>query len=140
MKWIRGSHFTICDDKSSVNPDTVADLLQESHWAANRSKKAIQTSIENSLCFCLFASETQIGFSRMLTDYATYAVILDFIVAGPYRGKGLGTWLMGVMTNHPKVKNLRQILWTSTAVSFYEQFGFTVIRDMPRTLVKPVFQ
>lgn len=76
----------------------------------------------------------------MLTDYATYAVILDFIITEQYRGKSLGKWLMGVMTNHPKVKNLRQILWTSTAVGFYEQFGFTVIEDKPRTLVKPVFQ
>lgn len=139
MRWTRDP-FIISDERSSLILDDVHSLLQTSHWASDRSKEAIGLSVENSLNFGLFDGNRLIGFARMLTDYATYAVILDFIISEQYRGQGLGKWLMGVMTNHSKVNKIRQILWTSTAVGFYEQFDFQVIQDTSKTLVKPPFR
>ena len=131
--------YTICDDRSSINVDAVFELLNACHWAKHRSVQTIALTIENSLCFGLFAEDIQIGFARVLTDYATYAVILDMIVKERYRGKGLGKWLMNVITCHPSIQTIRQILWTSNASAFYAQFGFSQVQDKPLVLVKPPF-
>ena len=138
MRWTKES-YTIDDDKASLNIEAVFGLLKTSHWANGRSIETIQHTIEHSLCFSLFCGGQQIGFVRVLTDYSTYAVILDMIIDEHHRGKGLGAWLMNIVTNHSMIRHTRQILWTSTAECFYRQCGFVQLEDKPIVMVKPPF-
>ncbi len=138
MKWQK-ENYSINDDTSSVDPDIVLDLLRKSHWANDRTLETIKKMMRNSLCFGLFSGEDQIGFARALTDYATYAIILDMIIHEEFRGKGLGTWFMEVVTNHPSISGTRQMLWTSTAQSLYEKSGFSPLNEKPVVLAKPSF-
>ncbi|MBU2513984.1 GNAT family N-acetyltransferase [bacterium] len=138
MRWQKDKYL-IDDDPSSINLEVVVELLRKSHWAKHRTADTVKRSILNSLCFGLYNGDSQIGFARVLTDYATYAIILDMIIAEEFRGKGLGNWLMEVVTNHFSINNTRQMLWTSTAQGLYEKSGFTQLGGKPVVMAKPPF-
>jgi hypothetical protein len=42
--------------------------------------------VENSLTFGLFAHEEEVGFVRVVVDYATCAYLADVFVLEPHRG------------------------------------------------------
>ena len=116
--------FTISSENSHVDFDALREMLRHSYWAKDRSREDVEKSVENSLCFCLLKVEELIGFARVLTDAMAYAIILDMIIRGEYRGQGLGKWLVKCICEHPKVTPLRQVLWTGDADNFYRKGGF----------------
>jgi GNAT superfamily N-acetyltransferase len=59
----------------------------------------VKKSIEHSLNFGVYKEGKQVGFSRVITDYATYAYIGDVFILEDYRGQGLSKWLMQVITD-----------------------------------------
>ena len=40
----------------------------------------------------------QIGLARLITDYVTFAYLTDVYVLPDYQGKGLGSWMMGCIS------------------------------------------
>jgi len=89
----------------------------------------VARSIENSLCFGLYRQGKQVGFARVISDYATYAYIGDVFVLKSFRGRGLGKWLMECIMRHPKLQGLRRwSLATRDAHALYAQFGFTPLK------------
>ena len=125
MKWTR-DNFVLYDERNKANADVVHSMLVDTYWAKGRSLQTVRDTIERCLCFSLYDEHSQIGFARVLTDYATYAIILDVVIQEPYRGRGLGKWMMECMTDHPDVAPLKQVLWTSNAEELYQRFGFSV--------------
>ena len=84
-----------------------------------------RTAIENSLCFGLYIGERQIGFARVVTDFATFAYIGDVFVLEEFRGRGLSKWLMETIVSHPDLQGLRRwLLATKDAHGLYRHFGF----------------
>ncbi len=125
--------FSITTDLKSIDMEKVYELLSESYWANNRSQNIINKSIENSLCFSLFHKSKQIGFFRVITDYATYAYLCDIIIDRDFRHKGLGKWSLECIFNHPELKNIKRwSLITKDAHEFYRQFGFTELNNPER--------
>ena len=45
--------------------------------------------IDHSLPFGIFTDENQVGFARVVTDFATFAWIADVFVDEEFRGQGL---------------------------------------------------
>jgi len=123
MNWERGD-FTIRSGKKQVDIDALHDMLGRTYWAKDRSRKEIEKTVANSLCFSLFKGDEQVGFARVLTDSVVYAVILDMVIREDFRGQGLGHWLLRCLVAHPQVTPLRQVLWTSDADGFYHKLGF----------------
>lgn len=123
MIWKKAG-FAISSERDQVDIDALHALLSRSHWAKGRSRKTIEKTIANSLCFSLINADEQIGFARVITDGVTYAVILDMIIREDFRGQGLGKWLVQCIGEHPEVVPLRQVLWTSVAYDFYQKNGF----------------
>ena len=81
--------------------------------------------MENSLTFGLFAGEVQVGFARVVTDYATFAYLADVFVLEDHRGRGLGKWLIEVVLSHPDLRRLRRwMLATGDAHELYRKYGF----------------
>lgn len=122
------TNITITTDKSQLDVSMIHQFLSErSYWAKGRSLETVQKSIENSLCFGIYdASGKQLGFARVITDYAIFGWLLDVFILEEYRGKGLGKQLMEVVINHPELKNLRRMgLGTDDAHGLYQRFGFT---------------
>ncbi len=123
--WQRGE-YTISTDKTRLNIEVIHSFLDTSYWAAGRSVDTIRRSIEHSISFGIYHGEAQIGFARVITDYATFAWIADVFVLDPHRGKGLSKWLMEVIISHPELQGFRRwVLATKDAHELYRRFGFT---------------
>jgi len=121
----RKHDFYITSDYKKLDINVVSSLLKESYWANTRDREVVIKSIENSLCFSLFHNDRQIGFTRVITDCATFAYLCDVIISDEYRHNGLGGWLIDCVLKHPDLQNLRRwFLITKDAQEFYKKHGF----------------
>lgn len=104
-------------------------LSKRSYWAKGRSKEVIQKSVENSLCFGVYTtSNQQVGFARVITDYAVFGWIMDLFIVEEHRKKGLSKMLIKEMMEHSALQGLQKWgLNTKDAHALYEQFGFSKI-------------
>ena len=121
--------YQISTDISKLNIEFVHNYLcYHSYWAAGIPESIVRQSIEGALCFGVFHKRKQVGFARIISDYATIAYMGDLFIDEDYRGRGLSKWLLENMIRHPKLQGLRRwILATADAHSLYEQFGFTTL-------------
>jgi len=123
-EWARNDYL-ISTDQSKIDLDTIHNFLSKSYWAEGISKQIIRKSIENSLCFGVYAKARVIGFARVITDFATFAYLADVFIVPEERGKGLSKWLMQVIIDHPRLQGLRRFtLATKDAHELYAKFGF----------------
>ncbi len=137
MDWKEGE-FIISTDKNRLQIDVIHRYLsEESYWAQNRTREQTETAIKNSLCFGVYRGENQIGFARVVTDYATFAYLGDVFILEEYRGRGLSKWLMQVIINHQDLQGFRRwILATKDAHLLYEKFEFSALRFPERWMEK----
>lgn len=137
LRWQRNG-FTIDTDRARVDLDVVHGFLTECYWAKGIPRDVVKRSIDGALCFGIYregegARAEQVGFARVITDFATYAYIGDVFVLEPWRGLGLSKWLMECITAHPELQGLRRwVLATRDAHGLYRQFGFTGIQHPER--------
>ncbi len=126
----RKGQYLISSDKSKLNIKVIHNYLSNSYWAKNRVLKVTKLTLKNSLCFGVYYRNDQIGFARVITDYATFAYLADVFILEDHRRKGLSKWLMGVILNYSELQNLRRwFLATRDAHTLYEKFGFTSIKE-----------
>ena len=128
--------YCISTEKKKIDTRLVHEYLsQHSYWSLGISLPVVIKSIENSLCFGVYKNEKQIGFARIISDFATYAYLADVFVLPPERGKGLSKWLMKVILDHPELQGLRRfVLATRDAHGLYEQFGFKIYANPDRLM------
>ena len=126
--------YEISTDRDRIDGDVVFHFLsEESYWATGIPRAIVERSIDNSLCFGVYCDKALVGFARVVTDSATFALVADVFILESHRGKGLSKWLMHEVMNHPALQGLRRLLLlTSDAHSLYAQFGFTEIGDARR--------
>lgn len=126
-------------DAAEMDVDAIHAYLDgESYWARGIPRETVARSVRNSLCFGVFDGGVQVAFARVVTDRATYAYLCDVYVLEPYRGRGLGRWMMEAVIAHPELQGLRRWgLATQDAHGLYARFGFTPLarpeRFMERT-------
>ena len=127
MEWTKREFIVTCDpDKQDL--DVIHGFLTRSYWAKGIPKATVRRSIEGSLCFALLHKDKQVGFARVISDFATVAYLGDVFVLEEYRGQGLSKWLMECVSSHPNLQGLRRwILATSDAHALYEKYGFTAL-------------
>jgi GNAT superfamily N-acetyltransferase len=118
--------FVISTDPSRLDLPWIHNYLaNEAYWSRGIPFILFKRSIENSLCFGIYLQDKQIGFARVISDYATYAYVGDVFVAQNYREQGLGKWLLKCILDFPELEGLRRwMLVTSNAHGLYEQQGF----------------
>ena len=134
----RKDDFVISTDRSRLNLEFIHGFLStQAYWAIGRSFEVVQQAIENSLNFGVFDQSRQIGFARVVTDFATFAWLADVFIIDEYRGHGLGVWLIEVITSHPQLQGFRRwILATRDAHELYRRFGFTELANPQRYMEK----
>ena len=138
-EWRRGPYL-ISDDPARLDVDFIHGYITASYWAKGRSYDAVRRSIEGSLALGLHDGDEQIGFARVITDYATKAYLCDVFVIDAYRGKGLGKWLIETALDHPRLRLVRKwTLATSDARGLYERYGFTPLSD-PDSLMERLIE
>ncbi|MDT7602006.1 MAG: hypothetical protein QOF61_3 [Acidobacteriota bacterium] len=124
-EWTKGV-YTISCERARLDLDLIHDFLsRESYWARGRSRERVALSIEHSLPFGLYKGDQQVGFARVVTDYATFAWLADVFVLDSERGAGLGLWLVETIMSHPDLQRMRRwLLATRDAQELYRRFGF----------------
>jgi GNAT superfamily N-acetyltransferase len=120
----------ISDDKARLDMNVIhAFLSQRSYWAQGVPIDVVERSIRNSLCFGMFKAGRQIGFARVVTDFATFAWLADVFILEEVRGAGFGKKLVAAVIGHPGLQGLRRfMLGTRDAHSLYEQYGFAPLQ------------
>lgn len=121
--------YRISTDPALLDREIIHRFLsEESYWCPGIPRSVVDRSTDHSLCFGAYHGASQVGFARVVTDRATFALVADVFVLQAHRGKGLSKWLMHEVTQHPDLQGLRRLLLvTSDAHSLYRQFGFDAI-------------
>ena len=136
QEWRRGEYF-ISTDKSRLDLTVIHDFLTKSYWAAGIPIETMKKSIEHSLAFGVYKDGKQVGFARVITDFATFAYIGDVFILEDYRGQGLSKWLMEVIADYPELQGLRRwVLLTRDAHRLYRKTGFTEPQNPERYMEK----
>jgi GNAT superfamily N-acetyltransferase len=123
--------FWISTDKSKLDVAAIHRFLStKAYWCLNIPRDTVQAAIQHSLCFGLYQNEKQVGFARVISDFATIAYLGDVYILEEYRGNGLSKWLLETVMNHPDLQGLRRwILLTRDAHGLYRSFGWTDLAD-----------
>jgi GNAT superfamily N-acetyltransferase len=132
--------LAISSDRARMDVELIhAFLSQDSYWAKNVPRAVVARAIEHSLCFGAFDDDAQVGFARVITDYATFAYLADVFVLPPHRGRGIAARMMEAIGEHPDLHGLRRWhLVTRDAHALYARFGFTPIDAPERHMMKVV--
>jgi GNAT superfamily N-acetyltransferase len=136
--WERGDYL-ISTDRSRLDVELIHDFISNtSYWGQGRTLDVVERSLDNSLNFGLYNNNEQVGFARVVTDFATFAWIADVFVLPEHRGRGLSKWLMEVMLSHERLQGFRRwVLATKDAHSLYERFGFIALHRPERWMERP---
>ena len=135
--------YEVTTDRTRFDVDLIHRFLStESYWAKNIPRDIVERSIDNALCFAAFSGPDQVGFARVVTDYAVFAYIGDVFVVSEHRGRGVSKLIMEAIRSHPRLQALRRWhLLTFDAHALYRQFGFRELekpeRHMEITVANP---
>ncbi|MGN7916092.1 GNAT family N-acetyltransferase [Lysobacter sp. ESA13C] len=111
-------------------------LSKHSTWAQGIPLALVEKSIAHSLCFGGFLGDRQVAFARVVSDYATFANLVDVFVLPECRGRGFSKQMMEAVLAHPQLQGLRRFtLATGDAHGLYARYGFTAPR-YPQTFME----
>jgi GNAT superfamily N-acetyltransferase len=129
-------NYSYSTDKTKLNLNYIHHFLsKESYWAKNIPIEIVKQSIEGSFCFGVYDGNQQIGFARVITDFATFGYLADVFIDKEYRGKGLSKNLMHFIMDNPTIRGLRRfMLATLDAHKLYEPFGFIKLEGDKRLM------
>jgi GNAT superfamily N-acetyltransferase len=131
--------YVISTDKSKLDLDVIHGYLRDCYWAKGIPRDIVARSIEHSLCFGIYLGQEQVGFSRVITDYATFMYLADVFVLESHRGKGLSVAMMDMIVNYPELQGIRTwTLLTKDAHGLYEKFDFQNHAEPKRFMIRKV--
>jgi GNAT superfamily N-acetyltransferase len=118
--------YTISNDPARLDIDAIHAYLTRSYWAEGIPRETVARSLVHSSGYGLYAPDGgQVGFTRVITDWATFAYLCDVYVLEAHRGRGLGVWLIETVLAHPALQGIRRLsLTTRDAHGLYEKVGF----------------
>src|SRR5262249_52146876 len=91
----------LSDDRSRLDVDQVHAWLKASYWAHDRDRETLDRAIANSRPYGVYAPDgSQVAFTRAVTDLAAFCWLADVVVDDAWRGRGIGTWLVGAIVEH----------------------------------------
>ena len=106
------------------------ELSRREWWSANRSLEETRRIVAGTtLNFGVLdkADEKLVGYSRVISDGISKALILDVIVADTHRGLRLGERLMERILTHKALCDVQhfELYCLPALIPFYERWGFT---------------
>jgi ribosomal protein S18 acetylase RimI-like enzyme len=119
--------YDISTEPSRLDVDAIHAYLSRSYWSPGIPREIVARAVANSLCFGVYeqASGKQVGFTRVVTDHATFAYLCDVYVLEEHQGHGLGKAMMREAMAHPSLSGARRVmLATRDAHGLYRQHGF----------------
>lgn len=134
----RHGDYLLSDDPARLDVGAIHSCLSRSYWAAGIPRETVERSLGHSLCLGAYATEgAQVGFTRLVTDRATFCYVCDVYVMEAHRGKGIARALMDFAAGHPELQGLRRWnLVTRDAHALYAGHGFKPIAHPDRYMEK----
>lgn len=121
--------YEISTDPARLDCRAIHAYLTRSYWSPGIPLEIVDRAARNSLCFGVYENATgaQVGFTRVVTDHATFAYLCDVYVLEEHRGRGLSKWMMREVMAHPALAGARRVmLATRDAHGLYAMSGFIV--------------
>jgi GNAT superfamily N-acetyltransferase len=135
-EWQRGG-ATVNTDAARLDLAVVHGFLTQAYWSPGVSAETVRRSIEHSIPFGVYIDHRQIGFARVISDWATFAYLADVFIVPEARGQGLARFLLECILAHPDLQGLRTwALFTRDAHGLYEQVGFERGKMLDRLMVR----
>ncbi len=121
----------LSNDREALDIKAITRFLsEESYWAQGVSEEVVRKSIAGSLCIGVYREEQQLGFCRLVTDYATFGYLCDAFVVASERGRGIGSWMLEALQAAPRLADLRRwLLGTRDAHPFYAAKGWRPLQQ-----------
>jgi GNAT superfamily N-acetyltransferase len=118
--------YEISTERGRLDVEMIHRFLADSYWAKHIPRSLVEKAINNSLCFGAYTTAAQVGFGRVITDYATFAYVADVFVLPKHRKQGIGRLLISAMLAHRDLSGFRRwLLATKDAHGLYQKFGFS---------------
>ncbi len=119
--------YLFTSNKMLLKPEQVHLWLStRSHWAIGIKLETVMTAFDHSYCVGILHGDQQIGYARLITDYATFGYLADVFILEEYRGLGLSKKMLTLLFDLDWVKSLRRImLATKDAHTLYAPLGFS---------------
>jgi len=118
--------YEISTDRARLDRAYIHAFLTTSYWSPGIPRDVVDKAIDNSLNFGVYTgSGQQVGYARVISDFASYAYLADVFIDPGHRGEGLGKRLIAAVVASPRLQGLRRFaLATADAHGLYEQFGW----------------
>jgi GNAT superfamily N-acetyltransferase len=118
--------YEISTEASRLDADAIHAYLTRSYWSPGIPRDIVERALRHSLCVGVYGPDgAQVGLSRVVTDFATFAYLCDVYVLEAHRGRGLSKAMMRVVMAHPALAGARRaMLATRDAHGLYRQNGF----------------
>ena len=124
-------------DKKKLNTTVIHRVLSQNAFTKGVSFDTVKRSIKKSLCFGLYKEGRNVGFARIVSDYATISYISDIFIVEEHFSEELYSWMIESIMSHPelvKVKNW--LIKNNNGYSVYDKFGFTKYDEADKILIK----
>jgi GNAT superfamily N-acetyltransferase len=116
------------DDKARLQVDRIHSWLAASYWSPGIERTLVERAIAGSHCLGAYRGDEQVGYSRMITDHATFGWLADVWVEESVRGQGVGRLMVQWFIDHPDFAGIRRLaLVTADAHGVYEGVGFSAL-------------
>ncbi|RYE01056.1 MAG: N-acetyltransferase [Sphingomonadales bacterium] len=128
-------------DKAELDLDLIHAFLSGAYWSVGIPRHIVERAIANSLCVAAFepdeeGADEQVGFARLVTDYATFAYLADVFVLPAHRGKGVARAMIEALHAYPELQGLRRwVLFTKDMQPVYAKLGWTPYPHPPERLM-----
>lgn len=122
--------LSIDTDKQKLNLEFIHSFISKSYWAEDRTFETMKILVENSLNFGIYINDNQIGYARIVTDYAQFAYLMDLFISKEFQGKGYSKILMNFILNYEDLQQVK--VWrlaTQDAHFLYDKFGFKPLKN-----------
>lgn len=117
--------YTFSTEPSRIDTDWAIEAILATYWGTHRTADMIRESFQHSLVCGLYKGNRQVGLTRIITDYATFAYLCDVYIDPAERGNKVGTWMVDQTLDLPHMPKLRRwVLFTQDAQDLYRKFGF----------------
>lgn len=129
--WHRDGYFLTTDkaylDAEAVNVIFDSDLMW---WNTPMDVASTRRMLDNCLTFAIYATgdggdHRLVGFSRLVTDYVTFAYLTDVFVIREYQRRGLARWMMQcvreMLSPWPFLRGILLMTGDEAAARMYKQ-------------------
>ena len=128
MTLATNSEYEVSTDPARLDMAVIHEFLTQSYWAQNIPRNVVEKSIRHSLCFGVYHERQQVGFARVVTNFATFGYLADVFVLPEHRSRGIAKILLRTILDHADLQGLRRLLLaTHDAHGLYAQFGFKAL-------------